>query len=78
MTTKKPPYEGCVWCEAHNVYHGPLYMCDAYTDELKREIAAKQQTWKRNLEDPEWVRVQIKNGTPREVLVLCGAIIPDD
>ena len=46
------------WCEKHNNYHGILFICDSYPDDLKQKLVKDRETFRKNLNDPEWVKKQ--------------------
>lgn len=52
------------FCKKHNQYHGPLYVCASYSDELKTDIKKQSQKWVNQLNDPEWIKQQLDNGVP--------------
>jgi hypothetical protein len=55
------------WCEHHEYEHGPLYVCEFYSDELKRELGEQAERFRANLADPEWCAAQ---DCPPEVIAI--------
>lgn len=50
------------YCESCGRDHGPLYICDSYSPELKAEIQKESDQFVKNHCDPEWCRKQIESG----------------
>ena len=42
------------WCESHNRFHGILYNCDEYSDELKEELTKSGEVYINNLRSRKW------------------------
>lgn len=59
------------WCATEGTWHGPLYICEYYTDEIKAEIEKSQGQFRKNLTDPIWIEKQIAGGVrPFEIAVM--------
>ena len=58
------------FCESCKRDHGPLYVCDSYSVDLRKQIESKSRKWKENLSDPEWVQSKIDEGFPPEVIAI--------
>jgi hypothetical protein len=43
---------------SHKYEHGPLYICEEYSEELKEKLYTDAQQFKINLHDPNWVAKQ--------------------
>lgn len=50
------------YCHVCGYDHGPLYICEHYSDELKAEIARADAEWCAKLMDPVWCQEQIDKG----------------
>ena len=55
----------CVSC-GHD--HGPLYICESYSPELKAELRRKGEEWDAKIVDPEWLEAQRENSVGNEIL----------
>ena len=62
------PYHGSRWCEECNHWHGPLFLCLHFGDNLTDDIKEQQARFRANLRDPKWIQKQLDNGTPPEVI----------
>ena len=62
-------YSHCRWCNTCNQYHGILYKCEHYSDELKQQLQKQTDQLKDNLMDPSWCKEQIDNGATKEALM---------
>ena len=47
------------WCDYCDREHGELYICEHYPVEVRDQIGAAQEEWRRNLNNPEWIDAQI-------------------
>jgi hypothetical protein len=63
------------WCDGCEQYHGPLYPCESYSPELKAEIAAASERYRRDLMDPEWCKTQVARGMPAEIIAVFRALV---
>lgn len=72
--------DGGRWCVSCSRYHGILYECPAYPEEIKMDIRYTLERSRRNLSDPEWIAREIEKGTPPEVIMImrCFAGLPPD
>lgn len=62
------------YCEACKHEHGPLYICESYSEERKAEIRMAEATFLANLQDPAWIRSEVEKGTPPEVIAILRAM----
>lgn len=46
------------WCEECGVGHGPLYSCEHYPVEVKKEIAERDEIFRKNVRSRAWWREQ--------------------
>lgn len=74
----KGDWENSRWCEACNHYHGILYNCEHYPSHIRKEIKLQSDTFKANLQNPEWIKKQIKNGIPYEAILIFKAFADID
>jgi hypothetical protein len=63
------------WCETCGYEHGPLYICQHYSEERKKEIADKADKLRADMMNPEWVRKQLDNGVPLEAIAIMAAFM---
>ncbi len=52
--------EYCVTCKQE---HGPLYICEHYSEEKKKQIKEASDLFRNYLQDPKWIKEQKKHGT---------------
>ena len=52
------------WCETHKQYHGLLYECAEYPQDIRLKIRQDTIKWVNQLKDPIWVQEQIDKGIP--------------
>jgi len=64
MVRNDDAWDNARWCEHHKQYHGILYTCNHYTDEVKKEVGIRSNKHIENLNDPEWCRRQVDKGLP--------------
>ena len=57
------------WCEVHKSHHGHLYQCEHFPKEILDEIIAESNQFAKSLRDETWIKEQIENGTPPEVIM---------
>lgn len=62
------------WCETCKHSHGPLYICEHYSSELKEELRIKNEQYMTNLRDPKWIQTQLDNGIPPEGIAIFKAL----
>lgn len=60
-------YRGMRWCEIDKVYHGILYPCEHYPENILKEIEISANKWFNLLNDKTWVK-EIEGGMPVEVI----------
>lgn len=63
-------YSHCRWCEPCNTYHGILYICTNYSEELTKEITEDSNKFIHNLHTAEWCEAQINKGIPVEAITV--------
>ena len=63
------------YCEACGHDHGPLYVCEHYSEEKKAEKRAASERFQANLRDPRWVREQTKRGVPLMAVQIMGMFV---
>ena len=56
------------WCEGCQKEHGELYICESYSEEKKAKKMKNSETLQKCLQDPAWIKKQIDNGVPPEVI----------
>jgi hypothetical protein len=61
---------GNPYCESCKQEHGPLYICKSYSEERKAELRKLEAQWIANLQDPEWIKGELRKGTPPEVTAI--------
>lgn len=69
-TGDRDSYGSGRWCEECNVWHGPLYVCPRYPEEIQIEVRAKSDAFRANLADPAWQAEQRKAGVPQVAIEL--------
>lgn len=65
-------------CESCKHAHGPLYICESYSEEKKAEIRKQEAQMVVNLQDPEWCRKQMANGVPAHAIGIFRAFMGID
>jgi hypothetical protein len=65
----QPDGTGGRFCQVHG-YHGWLYPCPQYPENVLQEIEEKSEQLRRNLNDPDWIREQIENDIPAEAVII--------
>lgn len=66
-------YRGSRWCDEHQQFHGPLYSCETYPEEVLQEIADNSARFATNLLNEQWCREQIAKGVPLEAILIWRA-----
>ena len=69
------------YCEPCGLVHGPLYVCEHYSDAKKAEMKAASDRWIANLMDPEWVEAEMAKGVPSIAITMArifAGIDPDE
>lgn len=56
------------WCEPCGHEHGPLYICEHYSEERKAQKQKDSDNFIKCLNDPEWIKKQLDNGVPQEAI----------
>lgn len=46
---KRGKWQGSRWCEVEQQYHGPLYDCENYPPEIRKEIAIQSENFVKNI-----------------------------
>lgn len=62
------------YCESCGYEHGPLYICESYSDERKAELRAHRERYCANLQNLEWIKEQLANGQSREAIAAFQAL----
>ena len=60
------------FCETCNHEHGPLYICEHYSDERKLKLAGDAAKLRSDLQDPEWCKA---NGLYGSALAIMKAFM---
>lgn len=55
-------------CDVCDAFHGTLYICPSYSDELKAKLEQQTGAWRNDLRDPEWCDEQVRAGIPESVI----------
>ena len=70
----RPGWSHCVWCEGCQQHHGPIYICDTYTEDYKAMLRVEHAQWQRLSADPVWQEEQRQRGIPDEVIAINQAL----
>lgn len=73
MTNPPQDVPGHRFCPDCACWHGSLYICDFYGDELAAAIAEEATRWRNNLANPQWVKEQLDKGVPTMAIVAMQA-----
>lgn len=65
-------------CEYHRYEHGPLHICEHYSEEKKEIIKKKSEEWKKNLMDENSELSKSMPPIVRDIQMLFCGITPDD
>lgn len=66
------------WCEACQKEHGPLFICDSYSEERKAKIRKSDEAYRKCLRDPKWIQKQMDNGVPPEAIEIFKALAGEE
>ena len=62
------------WCNECQIFHGILYECEKFPDEIRAKIRVGNAKFSNNLNDPTWIKRQIDNGVEPEVIAIFRAL----
>lgn len=61
------------WCNTCSGYHGMLYVCPDYPEDVKQMLREKGDQFLKDVHDPEWIKKQMDNGATPEAIGIMRA-----
>lgn len=56
------------WCDVCAWWHGPLYICEHYPNDINNEIFYLIEKFHKDINDPNWIKKQTDNGIHQKVI----------